>query len=848
MKNPKLTKHHSFTDLLRKRKFSEFYMVMALAVLTGTTILWSTLSARIHLSNSDQLVSPYLFESSETFQNAVFPGQHSFLLKWPVFVLMKHFGFSALTFTVFTVALALITVLTFAYILYRIDKRPLAFGTICLALASTLLMIPAQPYPGGLLPVGLGMITTRNIEYIFFIVSVLLIVRSHPLRGRRFWAGVSILGVLIASDKLFLSLGLAGSAMGLVMYMSIKSRYYLKAYFRLIVGAITASVVAYYLLFMISRMGITNIQNSSGISPYAFTNSLYDFARAIVSAMFGSLTNLGANPAYSTVKMGDVVHDSIRNLASVAGVPILVNLCIFGLGLYAVYSVVRPTLQHKKEHENTATLLTTTLALVTICSLVVFIGTKHYYVVDSRYLAIIFFTFFVGLATYISKRKYSLRFIYSVGLICAVSIMCGVFVVRSTTLTAQKALSTIDNRNNAVANVLRQHQVNVLLGDYWRVLPIKQLTGSQVNVYPLEVCTKGREVLTSANWKRDIKNQSFVYLLSLDKSLTDYPRCTFAEVTAFFGRPSSITLIAGTNDKPDELLLFYSSGTEEALKPIDRPAPSIEPISLDKILNTTCTGTTIVTVIAHQDDDLLFMNPDLDKDIKAGHCIRTIYVTSGDSGGGQAYWIGRELGSQASYAGMLGVKNVWNQKTVKLSDHQYISYATPKNNKKVSLVYMRLPDGGLGGRGFAVTRRESLEQLEAGRVAVAQTVDGQSTFSSSEFASALTKLIGQFRPTEVRTLSDSGAKGMSDHSDHRAVSRYVTRAVALMLSPPPLVHYIGYTGRLRPENVSGAELGLKMDYFLLYASYDKAVCQSYEQCNQGTAYGHYLKQQYTSPQ
>ena len=37
-------------------------------------------------------------------------------------------------------------------------------------------------------------------------------------------------------------------------------------------------------------------------------------------------------------------------------------------------------------------------------------------------------------------------------------------------------------------------------------------------------------------------------------------------------------------------------------------------------------------IVAHEDDDLLFMNPDLEHAIDAGSCVRTIYVTAGDAG------------------------------------------------------------------------------------------------------------------------------------------------------------------------------------------------------------------------
>jgi len=45
----------------------------------------------------------FLFESANTFRNALLPGQHTFLLKWPLFLLIHLFGATGTVFSVFTV-------------------------------------------------------------------------------------------------------------------------------------------------------------------------------------------------------------------------------------------------------------------------------------------------------------------------------------------------------------------------------------------------------------------------------------------------------------------------------------------------------------------------------------------------------------------------------------------------------------------------------------------------------------------------------------------------------------------------------------------------------------------------
>lgn len=67
---------------------------------------------------------------------------------------------------------------------------------------------------------------------------------------------------------------------------------------------------------------------------------------------------------------------------------------------------------------------------------------------------------------------------------------------------------------------------------------------------------------------------------------------------------------------------------------------------------------------AHPDDDLIFMSPDLLHDVQENACVRTVYVTAGDAGLGEAYWRNREVGTRAAYAEMAGVANSWTASTV----------------------------------------------------------------------------------------------------------------------------------------------------------------------------------------
>jgi LmbE family N-acetylglucosaminyl deacetylase len=257
-----------------------------------------------------------------------------------------------------------------------------------------------------------------------------------------------------------------------------------------------------------------------------------------------------------------------------------------------------------------------------------------------------------------------------------------------------------------------------------------------------------------------------------------------------------------------------------------------------------------MNVVAHQDDDLLFMNPDIINDLKAGNCNRTVYVTAGDYGS-RFGWLAREQGSEAAYAQMLGVKNpIWSERIVEVGDEQFVKVAGLRGNPRVSLIFMHLPDGNLTGSGFAETAHQSLEKLQNGTIHTLKTVDGQSTYTKSQLEAALLRLMEVFQASAVRTQSSAQSEQYPDHSDHRQVSFIAAQAwqqyqnlVGADTATIPLTHYEGYPSRTYPENVSGADLESKQAAFFAYAAYDPSVCSSVAQCASTPTYDSYLKHQ-----
>ena len=108
---------------------------------------------------------------------------------------------------------------------------------------------------------------------------------------------------------------------------------------------------------------------------------------------------------------------------------------------------------------------------------------------------------------------------------------------------------------------------------------------------------------------------------------------------------------------------------------------------------TSCAAGSSLYIVAHQDDSIFFQNPDLSQDIQAGRCVMSVFLTAGDAGLSTSYWTNREHGPEAAYANMAGVANTWGVTDAGVPGTP-IRRESLVGSPRVSLVFLRLPDGG----------------------------------------------------------------------------------------------------------------------------------------------------------
>jgi LmbE family N-acetylglucosaminyl deacetylase len=853
------------------RQLNRWYAIVAFSILLGTTAWWAYQSAQIQLGNADQLVNAYLQQDTETFQQALLPSAHSFLIKWPLFWLVKALGPSAAVFTAVTVAVTSCTVLLFALLLRWIDKRAIVFGTLCLMLASVLLAVPAQPYPGGILPVNMAMLATRNLEYIIFLAGLVLLARSTHLKSKQFWGGIGILAVLAASDKLFATLAAGGAALALLAYAIRRKWEFVRLSAVWLASGIAVLAGAAVIIGLIRMSGLVMISDHTELSPYSITFDAKTLVLGTVYALIGLVTNFGANPSLNDAILRDVPAQVWHGLTSLGGLSYLVNGALLLAGLYAVGRLIIRSFAGK--HANVSSKETTAqpafrLALMLVwssaASFVVFILSSHYYVVDARYLAITFFAVFTALAYAVSTGVWRRAPIAGLAALLCLSIASGFYAASRTNHADLAAMEDVNSRNNAVVRALKEHGTPWLVGDYWRVLPIKLHAQKDLQVMPLDACGQARQILSSKVWQPDLRKQRFAYLLSLDHSLTNYPSCTYSDITWQYGQPNSSLLVSGTYDKPRELLLFYDNGAHRSASAAQtlntaKPSNPFLPVHIATVMPHYCEKETVMNIVAHEDDDLLFMNPDIWNDVKTGNCVRTLYLTAGDAGNGDSYWRDRERGAKAAYNVMLGLGNetLWTERVLKLADDQFVTIAQPQQAPHVSLVFMHLPDGGVGGSGFDRSRHESLHRLETGDISTIHSVDRQSSYSAGELTQAISKLIAFYQPAAIRTQSVHTGALFPDHSDHGVVGRIVQSSYAAYQGQypgrpaVPISYYLGYRSHALAQNVDGDQLSAKREAFRAYAAFDVSIfdglCSPSDAgCAMSETYQAYLERQYHS--
>lgn len=262
-------------------------------------------------------------------------------------------------------------------------------------------------------------------------------------------------------------------------------------------------------------------------------------------------------------------------------------------------------------------------------------------------------------------------------------------------------------------------------------------------------------------------------------------------------------------------------------------------------------GNTVLSVWAHPDDDLVFMNPGIADDLQAGECVSTLFVTGGDAGAGQVRSLARQRGIMAGYDVILGREGRWHEQRVVFDQGAQASIWTPEGDDRLSLTFLDLPDGNTRGQGFEATGHQTLPQLVEGDLETLQPVDGAPPVSRDALTGVISQAVELLTPDHLVTFIPKGAPGYDweqshpDHPDHMAVA-FLTREVLIDRGfPLDRVDYlIGYPSFDLPVNLEGEALAEKAEAFRAYAEYDETSYCGDRSCLDHGRLGQWIQRHY----
>lgn len=232
-------------------------------------------------------------------------------------------------------------------------------------------------------------------------------------------------------------------------------------------------------------------------------------------------------------------------------------------------------------------------------------------------------------------------------------------------------------------------------------------------------------------------------------------------------------------------------------------------------LPTGCTAGTLVTVVAHLDDDLLFVNPGISDRLHEGWCIVTVHLIGGADNSKFDYVLTRERAIRRTYARMAGVRNAWTESTVSIAGqpvHRMVLDAMPH----VALYELRLPGA----------------QVRGGRAPLALLWDEGASISSYPIGTdsrgvarydraALTSTLGAIlaHATRIYTLNPDTVPFL-EHPDHIYAARATREAARTAGVHVPISYHLTYVSAGLPANLSTRATQLKRDQVATYFAMD----------------------------
>ncbi|WP_316784173.1 PIG-L family deacetylase [Streptomyces sasae] len=272
-------------------------------------------------------------------------------------------------------------------------------------------------------------------------------------------------------------------------------------------------------------------------------------------------------------------------------------------------------------------------------------------------------------------------------------------------------------------------------------------------------------------------------------------------------------------------------------------------------------------IMAHPDDNLYFMNPDLEQSIRSGAPSVTVCLTGGESDGHnvrahdpaagtvpydrEKYVRARMNGVRRAHALMAtgDAESRWDVEAVSLIPGFQVEVQTLRAAPENQLVFLELVEA----RSLFVPKKDSLRGLWLGVADTLVTLPPTRTpvqeryeYTRDQLIDSLTAIMERVRPTVVRTLDpnavhmahkpplhsrDPRLRGFHyhDHQDHTASAHFAQAALAQYWGrehsrPVAVESYLGYENAALPHNIDLKTAKRKGDLLSVYGWADRKDC------------------------
>ncbi|MDJ0380246.1 PIG-L family deacetylase [Streptomyces sp. G-G2] len=264
----------------------------------------------------------------------------------------------------------------------------------------------------------------------------------------------------------------------------------------------------------------------------------------------------------------------------------------------------------------------------------------------------------------------------------------------------------------------------------------------------------------------------------------------------------------------------------------------------------------ILHIVAHQDDDLYFMNPDLVRSLQDGDPVATVVLTAGEGDGINAdtndperaslpsdyagYSTARGCGLRSAYARMAtgDRDSPWQREVTELVPGFAVERFTLLAHPAVRMYFCQLHMGMPTSSGVRTRMFELWNGAHPTQATVPVWGSGLTEvqqISREMVIAGLTALLAEIRPTTVRTMDpdpehDGGKSEFvtSDHVDHSTTAEFaiaaLTRHRESVERPPAVEYYRAYANRFWGPNLDRMELAEKADYLATYIGLDATHC------------------------